>query len=91
MKANNKWLMFKNFLHNEMDITKEDIRQWVKESCEDVARRMVENEFEKFTLSKLIERELQKPGFYDKRFKDRVYSELATQLVSKINLVTKTS
>jgi hypothetical protein len=27
-----KWIMFKNYMHNEMGITKEDIRQWIEEA-----------------------------------------------------------
>lgn len=29
---NSKWLMFKNYMHNELHITKDDIKQWVEEA-----------------------------------------------------------
>ncbi len=29
--AGEKYKMFKQFMHNELGITKEDIREWVKE------------------------------------------------------------
>jgi len=28
----NKWLTFKNFMYNELKITKDDIHEWVKEA-----------------------------------------------------------
>jgi hypothetical protein len=27
---NDKWSMFKNYMHNELGITKEDIREWIQ-------------------------------------------------------------
>jgi len=33
----NKWLMFKNYMHNELGITKEDIRQWIQEAVQQQA------------------------------------------------------
>lgn len=29
---NDKWSLFKNYLHNELGITKEDIREWLEEA-----------------------------------------------------------
>ncbi len=40
--SNNKWKMFKNYLHNELDITKEDIERWVKEKKEKRAQKREE-------------------------------------------------
>lgn len=61
---NDKWIMFKNYMHNELGITKDDIRSWIKEAAEEQAGRLVEQEFGKFdvkrTFSKRIELEFQK-------------------------------
>lgn len=27
-----KWVMFRNYMHNELGITKEDIRKWIDDS-----------------------------------------------------------
>ena len=32
---NDKWVMFRNYMHNELGITKDDIREWIKESIHD--------------------------------------------------------
>ena len=89
MKTDDKWLLFKQFLHNEMYISKDDIREWVHKSCEDIARRMVEQEFENFNLKTLIAGEVRKTDFYGTQFKDRVYTELSKQLIKKLELKIK--
>jgi hypothetical protein len=37
--------MFKNFMHNELEISKEDIREWVKEACKEEARKLLEDTY----------------------------------------------
>lgn len=49
-----KWLMFKNYMHNELGITKEDIRQWVEDSVKEQAERMVQNEFSRFNTTEIV-------------------------------------
>ena len=48
---NDKWIMFKNYMHNELGITKDDIRAWIKEAAEDEAKRLVKNECGKFDIN----------------------------------------
>ena len=38
---NTKYHMFKNFMHNDLGISREDIRAWVAEAVQDEARRLV--------------------------------------------------
>ena len=39
--SKDKWKMFKQFLHNELGLTKEDIMLWTKEAVQDSANRIV--------------------------------------------------
>jgi len=41
MKSDDKWLLFKNYLHNELGITKEDIREWIDEAVRDEATKIM--------------------------------------------------
>ena len=34
--------MFKNYMHNELGITKEDIREWIDDAVRDESRLLVE-------------------------------------------------
>jgi len=54
---NDKWKMFKNFLHNEMGISKEDIREWVHESVKIQVENIVANSFKRFSLENFLERQ----------------------------------
>jgi hypothetical protein len=40
-----KYKMFTNFMYNELGITKDDIRDWVKEAVYEVAEKYVQHEF----------------------------------------------
>ena len=39
---NEKWFLFKQFLHNELQISKEDVQHWVQEAVREEARILVE-------------------------------------------------
>lgn len=60
---NDKWEMFKNYMHNELGVTKDDIRAWIKEAATEQAERMVQQEFGKFditeTITNFIKRDLE--------------------------------
>ena len=55
--------MFKNYMHNELGVTKDDIRAWIKEAATEQAERMVQQEFGKFditeTITNFIKRDLE--------------------------------
>ena len=49
-----KYNMFKNFLFNELEITKEDIRDWTKEAVYEVAENFVKNQFSEYSLKQYM-------------------------------------
>ncbi len=55
---NEKYIMFKNFLHNELQITKDDIREWIQESISEEVKKVVMESFGKIDLSNMIRKEL---------------------------------
>ena len=55
---NDKWSMFKNYMHNELGITKEDIREWIQEAVKIEARKIVDESFSKFSIKDRISREI---------------------------------
>lgn len=46
--------MFKNYMHNELGITKDDIRTWLKEAVQQQAALMLKNTFEEFDMDKFV-------------------------------------
>jgi 5-hydroxyisourate hydrolase-like protein (transthyretin family) len=53
---NDIWSMFKNYMHNELQITKEDIQQWIKDAVTEESKRLVAQEYGKFDIAKGLER-----------------------------------
>lgn len=45
-EKNDKWTMFKNYIHNELGITKDDIRAWLKEAVQSQAELMLKKTFD---------------------------------------------
>lgn len=85
--TDDKWLMFKNYMHNELGITKDDIRAWIKEAAEEQAKKLVQQEFGKFDMelkiATLISKEFN--DYYNSRFRE----ELARQIINKLVLNVK--
>lgn len=80
-----KWLMFKNYMHNELGITKEDIRQWIQESVEEQAERMVKHEFDKFDVHKVVQKIITDDRFYgSQNLKHDIAQELTKQVLDRI-------
>ena len=53
-ERNDKWLMFKNYLNNELVITKDDIRAWLKEAVQSQAELMLQKTFDDFDMDKFV-------------------------------------
>ena len=49
---NDKYRMFKNFMFNELGITKEDIRNWVVDAVRDEARKIVQHTYDGFDIER---------------------------------------
>lgn len=80
-----KWLMFKNYMHNELGITKEDIRQWIEDAVEKQAEKLVKNEYNRFDVHRIVERIIYDDNLFgSKRLKQEISQELAKQVLTKI-------
>ena len=83
----NKWLMFKNYMHNELGITKEDIRQWIQDAVEEQANRLVQKEFNNFDVHKVVQRIIADEEYFgSKHLKRDVSSELSKQILERLKL-----
>lgn len=58
MADNDKYRMFKQFMHNELQISKEDIHQWVKESVEEEVKKLVAQSYGTFNIESCIEKHI---------------------------------
>lgn len=84
----NKWLMFKNYMHNELGITKEDIRQWIEDAVKEQAERMVKNEFNSFDVRDIVKKIIFDDSYFSsKSLKSEITNELANQLMERIKII----
>jgi hypothetical protein len=82
-----KWIMFKNYMHNELGITKEDIRQWIEEAVQKQAETLVNNEFKNFDIHKVVERVINDDKYFgSKNLKRDIAQELSNQIMDKLHL-----
>lgn len=86
----NKWLMFKNYMHNELGITKEDIRQWIEDAVEKQAESLVKNEHKNFDIHKVIQKLLIDERYFgEKNLKKEITQEFTKQLMERIKIDVK--
>ena len=83
-----KYKMFKQFMHIELGITKEDIREWVKESVREEAAKMVAKTYEDFDVKREIREVINSP--YNSIRKDLV-NACAAEIIKDFKLVYKPS
>jgi hypothetical protein len=82
-----KWIMFKNYMHNELGITKEDIRQWIEEAVQKQAETLVNNEFKNFDVNRIVERVINDDKYFgSKNLKRDIASELSKQIMERLRL-----
>ena len=82
-----KWIMFKNYMHNELGITKEDIRQWIEEAVQKQAETLVNNEFKNFDVNRVVERVINDDKYFgSKNLKRDISQELSKQIMERLHL-----
>lgn len=85
-----KWKMFLQFMHNELGITKDDIKNWIHDAVNEVARRMVDCEYSNFSISKTIEKLVLDTSFFDgKELNNKILREIAKELANRISIKLK--
>ena len=84
---NDKWLMFKNYMHNELGITKEDIHEWIRDAVKEEANNLVKQEYGKFSIKDAINKEIYETNWYGgKGLRDTVKQEVAKVLSERITI-----
>lgn len=77
---NDKWVMFRNYMHNELHITKEDIREWIEDSVKQEVRAVVEARFKSWDLKEITKNEIRDILVKDYDLKNRVYEQIMNKM-----------
>ena len=89
---NDKWSMFKNYMHNELGITKDDIREWISDAVKEEAILLVEQTFEKFDIDSRIEKAIcDYHGWSGPQIKQEIAKAAAAKIVEKYDIILKNS
>ena len=81
-----KYRMFKQFMHNELGITKEDIREWIKEAVRDEAQRLINKTYNDYDVRREIRDMLRTP--YNSIRKD-IASAAASEICKHVKVVVE--
>jgi len=86
----NKWSMFKNYMHNELGITKDDIREWIQDAVEVEAKKLVHQTFSDFSPEKTVRNILMDNSYFGSdSLKNEIKAQVARQLMNKMELTLK--
>ena len=81
--AGEKYRMFKQFMYNELGITKADIREWIEEAVRDEARKIIEKTYNDYDVKSEFRDMLRSP--YCSIRKD-IVNAAAQQIVKDVRL-----
>ena len=56
---NDKWLLFKNYIHNELGIGKDEIEAWTKDAIKEVAESYVLSRISPYTIQEIAKKHVQ--------------------------------
>ena len=82
--AGEKYKMFKQFMHNELGITKEDIREWVKEAVREEAAKLIAKTYDDYDVKREIREQLRTP--YG-GIRKEIVNAAATEICKHVKLV----
>lgn len=85
---NDKWLMFRNYMANELGITKEDIREWIQDITHEEVKNVVANAYGRVDIESEIRHAIQENDYWGngKTFGDGVKREVANILADRIDV-----
>lgn len=97
-KSNNKWQMFKQFLHNELGIDKSDIQYWIKEAVHEEAKKIVNKSVGDFNVSRIVQKYIEAHqkwnkesiieefNRYDNTFKSSLKKEIMEKIANSLDI-----
>jgi len=88
--SNDKWAMFKNYMHNELQISKDDIRVWMKEAIQIEAEKMIKQSFGKYNINDIM-KDIVKVKINDHygRLNSSIEIELVKELAKQLSISVK--
>jgi hypothetical protein len=86
-RNSDKYIMFKNFLHNELNINKELILNWINEAINNIAIKLIENTYSDIDIEKLIRSRIERD--IDKKIDIHIKEEVKKRVLQNIKVYIK--
>lgn len=84
--ADHRYTLFTNYMHNELGITKDDIRLWTKEAVYEVATKYVEEQFSERSLDERIAKLLGSSYWGKDRLHPDIIQVVAKELLNRLDI-----
>lgn len=88
-RKDDKWVMFRNYMANELGITKEDIREWIMDAVHQEVKQTVNNAYGRCCLEDFIKKEIYDWSGWGRQFKDTIRQEVGKQLAERLTIEFK--
>lgn len=72
--------MFRNYMHNELGITKEDIRQWITDAVNEQVKQLVANSFNSWSLKSMAEEQIKQTLKEDYKLRELLYNQILNKI-----------
>lgn len=79
-RQDDKWVMFRNYMHNELGITKEDIRQWITDAVNEQVKQLVANSFNSWSLKSMAEEQIKQTLKEDYKLRELLYNQILNKI-----------
>lgn len=79
-EKNEKWIMFRNFMYNDLGITKADIREWIDDAIKDQVKLILDDTFKKTDINYLIKEEIKKQLYNSSDIKNAIINKVVKSM-----------
>lgn len=79
-EKNEKWIMFRNFMYNDLGITKADIREWIDDAIKDQAKLILDDTFKKTDIEYLVKEEIKRALYNSSDIKNAIINKVVKSM-----------
>lgn len=79
-EKNEKWIMFRNFMYNDLGITKAEIREWIDDAIKDQVKLILDDTFKKTDIDYLVKEEIKRVLYNSSDIKNSIINKVVKSM-----------